>query len=300
MTILVITVNMADTIRPWYSSAEAQQAFLALPEDDQHTLELKHRIEADVMHTIYRVEDMKVNLSSEKSIFLKSINDLDVFSDWQKNSLDAAEIFYLWQLVSLPNKTEDETAQRINIVLKTMGATLWMSIPEDDIKAFSNTFRNTRNSTIEKLPKQYKDAYLDNFHDDWVWTEEQVHFSCANSIWQGMKIRNSNELPGINYYFNPIRSDICGEPLFSVLRSNGIYYYGQISHFTDKELCNMPWMNQEKIQALEKLCELGFVLPYWACISDKYIDIITRMLFTHEKIVIDYKDFKEHVMISFF
>ena len=58
---------MTDTLRPWYSSVEAQRAFLTLPEDDQRTLELKHRIEANAMNVIHRAKEVRTNLQSEKS-----------------------------------------------------------------------------------------------------------------------------------------------------------------------------------------------------------------------------------------
>lgn len=244
---------MMDTNRPWYSSVEAQQAFLALPEDDQITLELKYRVEADAMHIIYNARIARNNLSWERSIFLETVDGLEPLSTRAKTVLRENNIYYIGQLACLPDPMRlmnagGKTAQELHYVLEGFGLTFWTTIPEEDIESFIATFRNEHAEN-----KKYAE-----------------------------KLDYSNLWTAIGTYFSPLsdrRNAYYNSSLNAILQSHQIYYYGQIAHFTDEELKSIPNMTQEAMDDLNKIKEEFMIMPLSKLIPEEYLSSISKGIY---------------------
>lgn len=223
------------TTKPWYSSVEAQQAFLTLPEGDQITLELKHKIEADAMNVIHRAKEAKTNLPSEKSIFLESIDSLKPLSQWIKKILHKDDIHYIGQLV-LPRNAEvtwiwEKKRKDLNNVMDGFGLHIGMPIPEQDIQKVAESF------------------YIDDLSRELYW--ESFH------------IRPYLSWPSLCRFFVNLNNGPLGSSfteVITILNNNGIFYYGQIRPFTREELCALPGMTKEMMDELDSVCQHGDTL----------------------------------------
>ncbi len=226
---------MTDTLRPWYSSVEAQRAFLTLPEDDQRTLELKHRIEANAMNVIHRAKEVRTNLPSGKSIFLEPIDSLEPLSQWIKKILHEDGIHYIGQLV-LPRNAEiswiwEKKQKDLNNLMDGFELHVGMPISEQDIQKVAESFH------IDDLDKE---LYWESFH-----------------------IRPYLSWPSLSLFFANLNDGPLGSSfteVITILNSNGIFYYGQIRPFTREELCALPGMTEEIMGELDSVCQHGDTL----------------------------------------
>lgn len=238
-------------LKSWYASSESQQAFLNLPENDQRTLELAHRIEADAMHLIYIFKE-------KGSIFWSSINVLDPIPTKIKSTLLDHNIHCIGQLVSLLSAFElpglwKQAHQELSTKLRHFGLTFGMPIPEDDTVKFIDTFRGHNVEVME---------------------------------W--MKVLNSHLEDGILAYFTrPLRDVFCSglrnNEVIKKLESNNILYLGQMMSLTEEELRHN--MTEEVFHGVVNTQnEISKKYGYFmSSMPDEYIEVIVRKYFFEGK-----------------
>lgn len=268
---------MKDSLEPWYSSVEAQRAFLTLPEDDQRTLELKHRIEANAMNVIYRAKEVRTNLPSEKSIFLEPIDSLNPLSQWIKKILHEYGIHYIAQLVLLPKNVKfewlwEKKSKDISNVLDGFGLHFGMPIPEQDIIKITESFH---------LDDPNRELCYGGSFSSYPWHSTLSFFKDLN-------------MGDLGRY--------CPE-LVSILNSNGIFYYGQIGRFTRERLRTIPGMTEEMMDELDSISlhTNAFVPSHLQIPNDRINQFAPQILFwnqRHKKMWDAMSDFGVTVMLD--